>query len=94
MTKGTTYRNKFHNPAEDHINQLNKIAIELEQYCPLELLGRLREVIRQITITTTADKPIVKGSQIVGYGIDQTAKNLACEQIIAIAKEIKKIKGW
>jgi hypothetical protein len=61
--------------------------------CP-DLLDRLHDELEQLNFICRANVPIKKGTARIGFGISESKKNIICESLIAIIKEIKKGKGW
>jgi len=58
------------------------------------LFNELDNTILELKTICTTNIPIGKGAVKVGYGISQSNKNIKCDQIISILREIKRIKGW
>jgi len=54
-----------------------------------ELLQELLDSCQELDFTCRANIPLPKK----GFGIDEEKKNTACENVIKIVKQIKKIKG-
>ena len=59
-----------------------------------ELLGKLMETAQELHFICRANTPIKKGECRVGFGISESKKNIVCDTLVGIIKEIKKVKGW
>lgn len=63
-------------------------------HCCEDLMEKLLREIEGLNFECRANLPISKGNMRAGYGINKSNKDIACDAIISIVKEIKKIKGW
>lgn len=59
-----------------------------------ELLDKLMESTQELHFVCRANIPIKKGGSRVGFGTSESKKNIVCDTLIGIIKEIKKTKGW
>lgn len=93
MCKGSVYRDEGACPVQTPLANLKLILNQLgEMGCPLHT--QLAAAIDEVERACQAVKGIYRGPSRVGWGVDETKKNLAIENAISILKEIKKVKGW
>jgi len=93
------YREEGACPVQKELDELNKIVDglhkELGQH-PLILAAF--DAIRRLKLAATATVRISRGgrpeSHITGYGIPKMEKAIACDQAIAIIKQIKALRAW
>ncbi len=59
-----------------------------------ELLKSLIDSSEELHFVCRANIPIKRGESRVGFGISESKKNIVCDTLIGIIREIKKQKGW
>lgn len=59
-----------------------------------ELLDKLMESMQELHFVCRANIPIQKAGTRIGFGISESKKNIVCDTLIGIIREIKKQKGW
>ena len=59
-----------------------------------ELLKSLVYSSEELHFACRANVPIKRGESRVGFGISESKKNIVCDTLIGIIREIKKTKGW
>lgn len=66
--------------------------------CDTELLQQLDiafAVLREkMKATLPIKKNTLRGSTVIGFGVDKTQRGIAADSVISIAKAIKALKGW
>lgn len=90
------YRNENFEPFDAEFRRLEEIAGELRAsgIVPDALITELDRAVRDCRQASMACRRVTRGGRQVGYGVDGSAKAIACETAIAILREIKKAKGW
>jgi hypothetical protein len=80
---------------KEQFKKLWKAIKELsDEYGDNPLVQQLSVAVQELETAAEATVPIHKGGIHAGYGVNDAKKNIACEQVIAITREIKKMKGW
>lgn len=59
-----------------------------------ELLEQLLDSCQELDFVCKANIPLSRGGTRIGYGVSESKKNIVCDHLISIVKEIKKTKGW
>lgn len=63
--------------------------------CLNDLLEQIQLSLEELNFVCKANLPISKvPGNIIGYGVEAAKKSIACDHLISIIKEIKKIKAW
>lgn len=94
MVKAPIFRTEGHLQMSEQFDELRRIADRLAADAPSGLITELRAAIQAAEDATRATRPIGRGATRVGYGVGKAQKAIACDQLIAIARQIKAIKGW
>jgi hypothetical protein len=91
MRKAPIYKDLWHQTAEKELNELATLIGQLGDH---ELRPQLAEAYSRLRGATQAGERIKKGPNHVGYGVSAAEKNVACDLMIALVREIKKQKAW
>ena len=78
------------------LRELRTAANEMRGSCPEELIAQLFDAISNLEESVKATVPIKRGAvgQTVGFGISKATKAIACDRVIAAAKQIKAYRSW
>ena len=82
------------NPAQLLLTELMDSATKLREQCPPELYDDLLIKINQLDEACRASLNIFRNTRVIGSGVDKAKKAIACDNVIAIIKQIKNIKAW
>ncbi len=94
MSKAPIYREQDAAPYQERIKALWEIVEKLRMESPPDLMSELAQAITDLEAACRAVVPISNGSRRVGYGINQSRKAIACDAIVSIVKELRKVRGW
>ena len=94
MAKAPVYHEENTLPMEVEFAKLREIAQALSEFAPDVLVNFLWDAIDNLEDAAKATKPIYRGSQQTGYGVDKAKKAIACDNAIAIIKQIRALKAW
>ena len=94
MAKAPVYIEKDTLPMKVEFAKLREIAITVASYAPEHLTDPLWAAIDELEKASKATKSIYRGSYKVGYGVDKAKKAIACDNAIAIIRQIKALKAW
>ena len=81
-------------PTKDMFEKLSEAVDALEPHAPPELMRDLRTAVEEARVASTTRIPISKGSTRVGYGVSKADKAIACDNVVAIIRQIKAAKAW
>jgi len=91
--KALVYKNNVQTSSE-HIKELWRLVDELKEYSPKELYEELVQAVQEVERACVAKERIIKGSQEVGFGVGKVRKELACDRVTSIIRQIKSVKAW
>lgn len=96
MSKAPYWKNKSHNPC---INELKELASIVNQIGEIightsEIYIKLIDCIKRLENACQAEVAISRGGTHVGYGLKKSEKAIACDQAIAVIRQIKAMKAW
>lgn len=95
MVKAKVYTMNGQQTQTGAVDKLRSIATQLQVRQPANpLIVALFEAIDDVERSLKATVPISRGSRPVGYGVDGSLKNIACDHAIAVLREIKREKAW
>ena len=76
------------------LKPLRDAVAALRGNAPSDLLADLSWAVAELELAVKAVVPIARGGRQLGYGVDKAKKAIACDLVISIVREIKKVKGW
>jgi hypothetical protein len=94
VTKAPIYQEHGFNSAIHLISEIRIAATDLKDQCPPELYNRLLTKIHMLEDACKATKNLTRGGACAGFGVDKARKEIACDGVVAIIKQIKNIKAW
>ena len=59
-----------------------------------DLMDQLLEASQELDFCCRANLPVKEGEEVMGYGVEQKKKDDACDHLVNILNDIKKLKGW
>ncbi len=92
--KAPVYREKDHLPTKDLFDKLYAAVDALESNAPPALLRELRQAVAEAVEASKANVHIIKAGTRVGYAVNKADKAIACDNIMAIVRQIKTSKAW
>jgi hypothetical protein len=79
---------------QKRFDELYEVLPQVKEFCPPELWVSLNTAIANCKLDCVADIPISRGGIPKGFGVNKAKKAIACDNIIAIVKQIKALKAW
>jgi hypothetical protein len=67
---------------------------DLRSVIPHEMYTSLRSAMVKVDQACIPNVPISRAGSRVGMGLNKAQKNIACDNIISIVKQIKALKAW
>ena len=93
--KAPVYTHYNYLPFVSHFDNIRKLTSKIAEFCPdNKLIDLLYEAINDLEEASKASMSITKGGLRAGYGIDKAKKAIACDNVIAIVKQVKALKAW
>jgi hypothetical protein len=87
------YREQAPQAAKER-KELWDIIHSLKNSVPDELYTALNESMARVDRACVPDVPINRAGCPIGFGLNKSQKAIACDQMSAIIKQIKALKGW
>lgn len=92
--KPPIYREQGTLPTADLFDKLEQAVTALEPHTSPEWLANLRASIAEAKQASIANVPISRGGSRVGYAVSKADKAIACDNVMAIVKQIKATRAW
>jgi hypothetical protein len=92
--KAPIYQNRNARPLANEIKELRNICEKVRDMVPVELWTELMIAIQDVEDGATASVEITSHGRTAGWAISKQKKAIACDQAIAILRNIKSTKGW
>lgn len=94
MAKAPVYEKKDNLPMAVEFAKLREIVQPIADHAPKALTDLLWIALDDLERAAKATEALYRGSHMVGYGVDKAKKAIACDNAIAIIKQIRALKAW